>query len=102
MVTGLGRIVKAQEKDNRIIVSVKDTGVGIRESDLSKVKTKFYKANHTRRGSGIGLAVTNEIVNLHGGMLNIDSIEGKGTLVTILLPVEEIYEEEANNAGKNS
>ena len=40
--------------------------------------------------AGIGLAVTNEIVNLHGGYLDIDSVEGKGTLVTIQLPIEEI------------
>ncbi|HBB72776.1 MAG TPA: sensor histidine kinase [Ruminococcus sp.] len=83
--------IKAQEKDNRIIVSVKDTGVGIRESDLSKVKTKFYKANHTRRGSGIGLAVADEIIGMHDGTLDITSEgEGMGTTVTITLPAKPV------------
>ena len=79
--------LKAYEKGDSVIVSVKDTGLGIKQSDLAKVKTKFYKANHTRRGSGIGLAVADEIISMHGGELDIDSEgEGKGTTVTITLP----------------
>lgn len=81
--------IKADVKDGRIRVSVKDTGCGIKESDLAKVKTKFYKANHTRRGSGIGLAVADEIIAMHGGKLEIYSPgEGKGTKVTITLPTK--------------
>ncbi len=68
-------------------IVVADQGVGISAEDLPHVKEKFYKANLSVRGSGIGLAVTNEIVNLHGGNLDVDSVEGKGTLVTILLPL---------------
>jgi signal transduction histidine kinase len=81
--------IKADVKDGRVRVSVKDTGCGIKESDLAKVKTKFYKANHTRRGSGIGLAVADEIIAMHGGKLEIYSAgEGKGTKVTITLPAK--------------
>lgn len=79
--------IKAFEENGKIIVSVADTGVGIKESNLAKVKTKFYKANHTRRGSGIGLAVADEIVTMHGGSMDIASEgEGLGTTVTITLP----------------
>ena len=79
--------IKAYESGDSVIVSVADTGLGIKQSDLAKVKTKFYKANHTRRGSGIGLAVADEIISMHGGKLDIDSEgEGKGTKVTISLP----------------
>ena len=79
--------IKAYESGDSVIVSVADTGLGIKQSDLAKVKTKFYKANHTRRGSGIGLAVADEIISMHGGTLDIDSDgEGKGTKVTISLP----------------
>ncbi|MBR1824472.1 MAG: HAMP domain-containing histidine kinase [Ruminococcus sp.] len=82
--------IKAYESGNNVVVSVKDTGVGIKQSDLAKVKTKFYKANHTRRGSGIGLAVADEIVSMHGGTLSIDSEgEGLGTTVTITLPAKK-------------
>ena len=79
--------IKAYESGDSVIVAVSDTGLGIKQSDLAKVKTKFYKANHTRRGSGIGLAVADEIISMHGGTLDIDSEgEGKGTTVTISLP----------------
>ncbi|MCC8016871.1 MAG: HAMP domain-containing protein [Clostridiales bacterium] len=69
-------------------ISIADQGCGISKEDLPHVMDKFYKANVSVRGSGIGLAVTNEIVNLHKGKLEINSIEGKGTLVTIYLHAE--------------
>lgn len=79
--------IMAYEKNGSIIVMVADTGCGIKHSDLAKVKSKFYKANHTRRGSGIGLAVADEIIAMHGGILDITSEgEGKGTTVVITLP----------------
>ncbi|MGB4093031.1 MAG: HAMP domain-containing sensor histidine kinase [Ruminococcus flavefaciens] len=82
--------IKAYESGDNVVVSVRDTGVGIKQSDLAKVKTKFYKANHTRRGSGIGLAVADEIISMHGGTLSIDSEgEGLGTTVTITLPAKK-------------
>ncbi len=70
-------------------IAIADQGCGISAEDLPHVKEKFYKANMSVRGSGIGLAVTSEIINLHNGFLDIDSVEGKGTLVTIKLPLAE-------------
>ena len=81
--------ITAEESGGNIRVTVVDTGCGIKESDLLKVKVKFYKANHTRRGSGIGLAVADEIVQMHGGTLDIRSREGEGTTVIITLPSTE-------------
>lgn len=78
--------VEATQVKGEIVILISDTGVGIAQEDLPKVKTKFYKANHTRRGSGIGLAVANEIVEMHGGSLIINSEIGKGTTVQITLP----------------
>lgn len=75
-------------------ITVKDCGIGIAVEDLDKVKTKFYKGNSTRRGSGIGLAVADEIVMLHGGQLSLDSEQGQGTTVTIDLPLKLQNEEE--------
>jgi signal transduction histidine kinase len=71
---------------NHIKILISDTGCGIPKADLSRVKEKFFKGNSTRRGSGIGLAVSDEIICLHGGTLEINSEEGKGTTVTIALP----------------
>lgn len=68
-------------------VVISDTGVGISKTDLPNIKKKFYKANKTRPGSGIGLALADEIIKRHKGRLEIDSEEGVGTTVTITLPV---------------
>lgn len=82
-----GRVtVEALQVKSDIVILITDTGVGIAPEDLPKIKTKFYKANHTRRGSGIGLAVANEIVEMHEGSIVINSELGKGTTVQISLP----------------
>ena len=73
--------------DDKAIILIQDTGIGIAPEDLPKIKTRFYKANATRRGSGIGLAVADEIVSMHGGVFSIDSREGIGTTVSITLPL---------------
>ena len=78
--------VSAEAIAEQIQVRISDNGVGISAADLPKVKTKFFKANHTRRGSGIGLAVANEIITMHHGKLDIQSELGKGTTVIITLP----------------
>lgn len=78
--------VRAAQHDIYILVTVVDNGCGIAAEDLSKVKEKFFKANHTVNGSGIGLAVADEIIKQHNGILEIDSKEGEGTSVSIILP----------------
>lgn len=78
--------VVAAERNEAVEITVSDTGVGISKEDLPRVTQKFYKANTTRRGSGIGLAVASEIIELHGGKLSIQSQAGEGTAVTITLP----------------
>lgn len=85
--------VEAYEEHGEICISVSDTGMGISKDDLPKVKTKFFKANHTRRGSGIGLAVADEIIQRHGGTLTLNSEEGVGTTVLITLPCIESKKE---------
>lgn len=81
--------VEAYEQEGDIVITVSDTGMGISKEDLPKIKTKFFKANHTRRGSGIGLAVADEIIARHNGTLTIDSEQGVGTTVMITLPCIE-------------
>ncbi len=70
----------------KVTISIQDGGCGISAEDLPKIKKRFYKANNTVRGSGIGLAVADEIVAMHGGTLDIASEQGSGTTVTITLP----------------
>ena len=86
--SGTGGIVNigVELEGTNIVITIADNGCGIPAADLPKVKQKFYKANQTVRGSGIGLAVADEIVKLHNGTLDIDSTENVGTTVTIVLP----------------
>jgi signal transduction histidine kinase len=79
--------VTAAADQTQIIITVTDRGCGISRADLPKVKMKFFKANNTRRGSGIGLAVADEIVCMHNGRLVIESQPGRGTTVKIMLPL---------------
>ncbi len=85
------RILAAAEGDY-FVVSVSDTGCGISPEDLPKIKQKFYKANLTRRGSGIGLAVADELVSSFGGSIDVQSTLGEGTTVTIRIPNVRRYE----------
>ena len=73
--------------DRTIEIRIADTGRGISARDLPHVTEKFYKADQAVRGSGIGLAVANEIVRLHKGTLRIESERGVGTTVIITLPL---------------
>ena len=79
--------VHVQHTGEAASVVIADTGEGIKPEDLPQVKTKFYKGDSTKRGSGIGLAVADEIVNRHGGSLEIESFDQKGTTDTIILPL---------------
>ena len=79
--------VSASELDGVIQVVISDNGCGIPSEHLPNVKKKFYKANQTIRGSGIGLALADEIMRLHSGSLEIESHENVGTAVTITIPV---------------
>lgn len=81
------QVIYSKDEPDVIKIVITDTGCGISAEDLPKVKEKFYKANQTVRGSGIGLAVADEIMNLHNGSLEIESGEGVGTTVTLTFPV---------------
>lgn len=80
--------VKIEAQGEYVITSVRDYGAGISERDLPRIKEKFYKGDSTKRGSGIGLAVCDEIVTRHGGALLISNAEGGGALIKIVLPIE--------------
>ena len=72
-----------------IAVRIRDFGSGIPEDELPLVKKRFYKGSSKARGTGIGLAVCDEIVQMHGGTLELSNAEGGGTLVEVRLPVAQ-------------
>ncbi len=73
--------------EDTICISIRDYGQGIPEDELPFVKKKFYKGSSKARGNGIGLAVCDEIVTRHGGVLDISNAPGGGCLVRVLLPL---------------
>lgn len=85
---GSGKRISASicEEGDWQVVRVRDYGPGIPEEELPFVKQKFYKGSSKARGSGIGLAVCDEIIGLHGGTFTIGNAEGGGAIVTIRLP----------------
>lgn len=88
---GEGKVIEASmalEGEN-IVIRIRDYGPGIPEDELPLVKKKFFKGSSKARGSGIGLAVCDEIVEMHGGRLDLENAPGGGTLVTIRLPAAE-------------
>lgn len=78
--------VSLTRDDGLQIIRVRDYGPGIPEAELPFIKQKFYKGSSKARGSGIGLAVCDEIVKLHGGGFTIGNAQGGGAVVTISLP----------------
>lgn len=89
------QVIYSKDEPDVIKIVITDSGCGISAEDLPKVKEKFFKANQTVRGSGIGLAVADEIMNLHNGSLDIESGEGVGTTVTLTFPVYKAGEEQS-------
>lgn len=80
-------IVSVEKTQKHVTIYVEDTGKGISERDLPHIKEKFYKADYTVRGTGIGLAVADEIIKNHGGVMNISSSLNEGTTIQITLPI---------------
>ena len=76
-------------KKDVVEICIRDYGPGIPEDELPLVKKKFYKGSSKARGSGIGLAVCDEIVQLHGGVLMLLNAPEGGTQVTVTLPISQ-------------
>ncbi|MBQ7094878.1 MAG: HAMP domain-containing histidine kinase [Clostridia bacterium] len=92
-----GRIeIAARVEEQRALFIVEDHGEGISAEDLPHIKDMFYKGSSQKRGSGIGLGVSDEIMQLHGGSLEIESTLNVGTVVTISFPIEPEKEEAAD------
>ncbi len=91
--TGSGDVVRIEVKDRagRLQVKVSDTGEGIPEDELPYIWERFYKVDKARTrkggGTGLGLAIVKGIIAAHGGEISVESMLGKGTTFTFILPV---------------
>jgi len=102
--TASGRVtVKAERQSPGYIISVEDTGIGIPRRYLSRLGERFFRVDPSRSrelgGTGLGLAIVKHLVKAHGWEMKIESEEGKGTAVRILLPEQELVEEELSNCS---
>ena len=86
--------IEERLKDNKVIISIEDQGIGISEEDLKYVFERFYRADKSRTratgGTGIGLTIVKSIVSSHGGEVKLESKLGEGSKFTIILPKEDI------------
>ena len=80
----------AEERDGRVYVCVKDTGIGIPREELDRVFERFYRVDKTRSreygGTGLGLSISRLVIEIHGGKIWIESEPEAGTEVWFTLP----------------
>ena len=84
--------IEARREGEQVIIQVKDNGIGIPDEDLDRIFDRFYRVDKARSremgGTGLGLAIAREIMQAHKGEISLSSTLGKGTTVTLTLPVE--------------
>jgi signal transduction histidine kinase len=82
--------IGATAVDGRVVITVSDTGIGIPEKDLPELFGRFFRASNATAaaipGTGLGLAIVRAIVEGHGGELHVESVEGEGTVIQVVLP----------------
>jgi len=82
-------VVTASVADNRMKIEVEDTGIGITEKDLPFVFERFYRGQNG--GLGIGLTIVRELIEAHGGSIEVQSAPGKGSRFSVLLPLPSLH-----------
>lgn len=89
--------IETSEKNNKLFVSVKDSGIGIPKESINLVWDRFYKTDISRgkdkKGTGLGLCITREIIKAHGENINVISTEGVGTEFIFSLAISEKMED---------
>ena len=95
-------VIRTVADDRRVRISISDTGCGIPEDLMAKIRDPFFTTKEVGKGTGLGLSIVDQIATSHGGELLIDSEPDRGTTVTIVLPVvarisaEEAMDEQAD------
>jgi signal transduction histidine kinase len=85
--------LSVRHEGGKILVSVADKGIGVAKADQKKIFEKFYRAEntlvHETKGSGLGLALVQHIMEAHGGSVELESTPGKGSTFTLVIPAEK-------------
>jgi len=96
--SGAVRVQVAAEAEQRVIIKVADDGPGIKEEDLPFLFQPFFRAADDNQGAGLGLSISQEIVKLHRGEIDVHSVYGAGTEITVVLPIQQPLK--SNAAGE--
>jgi signal transduction histidine kinase/ligand-binding sensor domain-containing protein/DNA-binding response OmpR family regulator len=100
-----GHLFDAEKKIKSVKIQVSDTGIGIQEDKKERIFENFFQnqvpGNMLNQGSGIGLSLVKEFVKLHNGTITVESVPGKGSCFTVILPVGERPEVIFENADEN-
>jgi signal transduction histidine kinase len=80
-------VIQTAADEQRVRISISDTGSGISDELMSKIRDPFFTTKEVGKGTGLGLSIVDQIISSHGGELLIESEQGKGTTVTIVLPL---------------
>jgi signal transduction histidine kinase len=87
---GIGRLsVMSRYEDGSVVVTVRDTGPGIKKEHLNKLFTPFFTTKDPGRGTGLGLNIVHKIIMNHGGSISVESEEGKGTAIIVRFPTAQ-------------
>jgi two-component system sensor histidine kinase/response regulator len=90
--TGSRVTIKAETSEKNIVLSVADTGIGISKEDLPFIFTDFYTGKDGQKiekSTGLGLAIARRIIDAHDGIISVESELGKGTIISICLPISK-------------
>ncbi|MBD64589.1 MAG: hypothetical protein CME62_05255 [Halobacteriovoraceae bacterium] len=77
--------IKTDQNENFVFIEIEDNGIGISPDDLLKINDPFFTTKPTGEGTGLGMHLVNEIIDLHGGNMSIDSVEGQFTRIKVAL-----------------
>jgi signal transduction histidine kinase len=87
--------IRLEANDSEYLISIKDTGIGIKEEELPHIFERFYRSEKARfaaSGTGLGLAISQRIIELHHGTIRVESIENQGSTFIVSLPIHKLDE----------
>ncbi len=101
-IKGVGDIfITIKREGDNIAIQFEDTGCGIKQENINKIFEPFYTTKPVGQGTGLGMSIAYRVIEAHNGKISVESEIGKGTKVTVILPIDQKIEEE-NNENKET
>ncbi len=101
-IKGTGDIfISAKKEGENIKIEFKDTGCGIKQENLNKIFEPFFTTKPVGQGTGLGMSIAYRVIEAHNGKISVESEQGVGTKVTILLPINHKIEQQQQESGDN-